>query len=125
MLVHPEPIDADWMDRSLFRVELVGAHQERALRDPGHVLARWPAGGLARRRSDHPDSVDRSRAALLARHRHTEALFWRDEVVGVLGILAKVDLHPVDLAVETAGLEGVFGTDRRAGLVADVCRLVR
>ncbi len=40
MLVHPEPIDADRMDRSLLGVELVGAHEERAAGDPGHVLCR-------------------------------------------------------------------------------------
>ena len=32
-------------------------------------------------------------------------------VLGVLGVLSEVDLHPVDLAVEPAGVRGVVGTD--------------
>jgi hypothetical protein len=45
-------------------------------------------------------------------------------VVRVLGVLAQVDLHPVDLPVEAAGARGVVGAHGRAGLVADVGGLI-
>src|SRR3954454_7890778 len=40
-----------------------------------------------------------SRQALRARHRDAEPFLRRDQVVGVLRVLAEIDLHPVDGAV--------------------------
>src|SRR5262249_30626147 len=45
----------------------------------------------------------RRAAALLARHRDPQPLLRGDQVVGVLGVLAEVDLDPVDRAREPAG----------------------
>ena len=42
VVVHPEAVDGDVVDRALLRIEVVGSHAERAARDPGHV-----AGGRA------------------------------------------------------------------------------
>ena len=38
MVVHPEAVDHDVVDRSFFRVKVIRSHQERAARDPDHVL---------------------------------------------------------------------------------------
>ena len=46
-------------------------------------------------------------------------------MVEVLGVLAEVDLDPVHLAAEPAAVLRVVVGDRRAGLEADVARLVR
>ncbi len=46
---------------------------------------------------------------LLPRHDHAQALLVIDEVVGVLGVLAQIDLHPVNLAVEFAGMGATSG----------------
>jgi hypothetical protein len=46
---------------------------------------------------------------LLSRHHHTYTLFVVNEVVCVLGVLAQVDLHPVDLAIEPAAVGGIVG----------------
>ncbi len=64
------------------------------------------------------------RPQLLPRHRDAEAFVGVDVVVGVLGVLAQVDLHPVDRAAEPAGVSGVVGADRGAGLPSDVRGLV-
>ena len=40
VLVHPEPVGPRLVDRALLGVELLGAHEERAARDPHHVLRR-------------------------------------------------------------------------------------
>ena len=42
--VDPEPVDADAMDRSLLRLELLRPHQELAARHPDHLRA----GGVRR-----------------------------------------------------------------------------
>src|SRR5689334_9762870 len=80
-------------------------------------------------RRGRPDSgwsgLDCSRCApprpLLARHSELETLVGTDEVVVV--VLAEVDLHPVDLAVEDASA-AVFGAHRGAVVTPDVRRLV-
>src|SRR4029450_8840998 len=63
--------------------------------------------------------------SLLARHRDAQALFGRDQVVGVLSVLAEVDLHPVDRAGEDAALALVIVADRGGGIASDVRGLVR
>jgi hypothetical protein len=40
--------------------------------------------------------------SLLKRHGNVQALLGADQVIGVLGIGAQVDLHPVDCSVEFA-----------------------
>ena len=61
VLVHPEAVDGHLVGRALLGVVLVGAHQERAAGDPGHV----PAGRRGRRATG-----DRSRG----RPRHGQAV---------------------------------------------------
>jgi hypothetical protein len=65
------------------------------------------------------------RADLLPRHRNPEAFLRVDVLIGVLGVRAQIDPHPVDLAVEHSGVGGVVGADSGARLAADVRRLVR
>jgi len=62
---------------------------------------------------------------LLPRHSNPETFVGVDVVIGVLGVLGQIDLHPADLAVEPAGVGGVVGTDRGARFTAHVGRLVR
>src|SRR5215210_6749942 len=62
--------------------------------------------------------------ALLAGHRDAESLLGCDEVVGVLCVLAEVDLHPVDRAGEDAALALVVIADRGRGVSSDVGGLV-
>src|SRR4029450_734495 len=54
--------------------------------------------------------------SLLACHRDAQALLGRDQVVGVLGVLAEVDLHPVDGAGEDAALAVVVVADGGTGV---------
>ena len=60
--------------------------------------------------------------SLLPGHGDPEAFLRIDEVVMI--ILAKIELHPVDLACEPAVARGVVGRHRGTGLIADVGRLV-
>src|SRR4030095_16800830 len=62
---------------------------------------------------------------LLPRHGDAEAFLGRDVMIGILGVVAEIDLHPVDLSVEPAGVSGVVRADRRARLIADICGLIR
>ena len=39
VLVHPEAVDRDLADRPLLGIEVLGAHQERPGREPGHSVA--------------------------------------------------------------------------------------
>src|SRR5512133_654069 len=48
---------------------------------------------------------------LLPRHGDAQALLGRDQVVGVLGVLPKIDLHPVDLSREDAAFALVVVAD--------------
>ena len=45
-------------------------------------------------------------------------------MVCILGVLAEVDPHPVDLAGEPAGVGGVIRADGGAGLITDIGGLV-
>ena len=49
--------------------------------------------------------------SLLAGHGDAESLLGGDEVVGVSGVLAEIDLHPVDRAGEHAALTVVVVAD--------------
>jgi hypothetical protein len=40
VVVHPEAVHADFVDRPLVGVEVGGSHAERAARDPRHVTRR-------------------------------------------------------------------------------------
>src|SRR4029079_15593548 len=60
----------------------------------------------------------------LARDRNLEALLRRDQVVGILGVLAEVDLRPVDGAGEDAALGVVVVADGRRSVASDVGGLV-
>ena len=40
VVIHPEAVDGDVVDRALLRVEVVRAHAERPARDPGHIPRR-------------------------------------------------------------------------------------
>ena len=83
----------------------------RGVRRPDRAAEPAGANGVARPR-------------LLACHRDAEAFVGVDVVVGILGVLAQIDSHPVDLAVEPAGVGGVVGADGGARFIADVRRLV-
>src|SRR3954452_14116110 len=48
VLVHPEAVDGDPVDRTLLWIEVVGAHQESTARHPDHVLVRRPASRVGR-----------------------------------------------------------------------------
>jgi hypothetical protein len=54
----------------------------------------------------------------------SEALVWVDVMVGVLGVVTEIDSHPVDHAVERAGVSGVIRADGGVSLAADVGGLV-
>src|SRR6185312_6160445 len=60
----------------------------------------------------------------LPRHRDAQALVGRDQVVGVLGVFAEVDLNPFDAAVEGVVARPVVVAHRRRVVRADVGRLV-
>jgi hypothetical protein len=59
---------------------------------------------------------------LLSGHGNAEALLGVDEVVEI--IVAKINLHPVDLASEPAAMCVVVGRNGGARLVSDVGSLV-
>src|ERR1044072_4594348 len=40
MLVHPKSVNRDFVDRTFFRVKIVGSHLERAAANPGHLPER-------------------------------------------------------------------------------------
>src|SRR4051794_17311063 len=63
--------------------------------------------------------------SLLTRHRDAQAFLGGDQVVGVLCVLAEIDLHPVDRAGEDAALAVVVVADRGCGVSSDVGGLVR
>ncbi len=60
------------------------------------------------------------RRSSLTCHGDAEALLGADEVVGILGGLGDVDLHPLHLAVERAGTRRIVVADRRTGVLAQV-----
>src|SRR6478609_7593463 len=61
---------------------------------------------------------------LLTRHRDPVALLRRDQVVGVLGVLAEVDLDPLDLPAERELVHREVVADRGAAVRAEVGGLV-
>src|SRR6476661_719426 len=70
------------------------------------------------------DGAQQWSVTLLAGHRDAQALLWRDQVVDGLRGRVDVDLDPVDAAGDAARLRRVVGRDRRAGVRADVARLI-
>src|ERR1700675_3695955 len=72
-----------------------------------------------------PDGAFSLGCPLLPRHRDAQALLGGDQVVGVLGVLAEVDLDPVDRAGEDAALAVVVVADGGCGVASDVGGLVR
>src|SRR4051794_37674548 len=62
--------------------------------------------------------------SLLARHCDAQALLGCDQVLGGFGVLAEIDLHPVDGAGEDAALAVVVVADRGCGVSSDVGGLV-
>src|SRR4051812_45950770 len=89
-----------------------------------------PQGGRAGgRRAPYIRSLvaPRARAAakpLLPSDGDPVAFLSRDEVVGVLGVGAEIDLNPTDSAGECAVVGCVVVTDRGGGVAADVGGLV-
>src|SRR3954447_24838747 len=61
---------------------------------------------------------------LLAGHGDPEAFFGCDEVVDSVGLVADIDLHPVDPSGEVVVAGGVVGGDAGSGVAPDVGRLV-
>src|SRR5215207_9488289 len=61
---------------------------------------------------------------LLSRHRDMPALLRGDQVVGVLGVFAQIDLHPADPAREGTVLRPVIVADGRGAVSAHVGGLV-
>jgi hypothetical protein len=47
VLVHPKPVDCDWMGWRFLRVVFVRAHHESAAGDPDHVWEWWFSGPFA------------------------------------------------------------------------------
>src|SRR3954447_3071083 len=61
---------------------------------------------------------------LLAAHCDAQAFLGRDEVIGVVCVVAEVDLHPVDRTGEDAAFACVVVAHRGSAISSDICGLI-
>jgi hypothetical protein len=113
-----------WPSSNREQTKKIGA-ERRSRSRPADTSPRQEHGHQYDGHSDDIHAINRSRIRsgpthrpprLLAAHRHPEQLLRANQMIGVLGVLAQVDLHPADPPGEGAVPRIVVVADRGSGV---------